>query len=170
MSMQDILRIAGIALLVIAALFVILAIHYFVTNDIRGVMDDLSGKARARGVAGTRRATAASQSRKAAQARERAGAKAAKPQVTKGTVASAQAEAPQPEASQAASVAIDEDDMGTLVVDADFGAAPVGINKEAMGGSPAPGQGASQGTVAFRVTRTIILCDSDKIIAAGEGM
>lgn len=52
---QTILRIAGIALLVVAVLFALLAVHYYLTQDIRGVMDDLSGKTRARGVARARR-------------------------------------------------------------------------------------------------------------------
>ena len=73
MSPQVILRIAGIALLVIGALFAFLAIHYFVSNDIRGVMDDLSGKARAKGVAGAR-GRAMSQGMRSSQSRRRSDA------------------------------------------------------------------------------------------------
>ena len=54
MQPQLILRIAGIAALVIAALFAVLAVHYYFSQHIKAVMDDLSGKARAQGVAQVR--------------------------------------------------------------------------------------------------------------------
>ena len=162
MTPQVILRIAGIAALVVALLFAILAIHYFLTNDIRGVMDDLSGKARAKGVAGAR-GRAVSEGLRSAQARRRTEPATKSLAVTKGTIEEApsqQLEAPQ--MLEAAPAFIDEDDMGTVVVDANFGA-PAAIAYAAA----EPDGDAPAGTVAFHVTRTIILCDSDKIIAAG---
>ena len=165
MSLQVILRIIGIAALVVALLFAILAVHYYLTNNIRAVMDDLSGKARAAGVAGARRAIASDQ-RRSAPALGR-------------TVAPAEKSTVEPEPTPAAEelaaqepVFIDEDDMGTMVVDFDFGAAqaegpsasPERVPASASGSEPAAG------SIAFRVVRTIMLCDSDKIIAASEGI
>ena len=168
MSPQVILRIAGIALLVIGALFAFLAIHYFVSNDIRGVMDDLSGKARAKGVAGAR-GRAMSQGMRSSQSRRRSDGRAQAPAVTKGTVSTAESaeslfeghEAPQP------AVALDEEDgMGTMVVDVDFGAMAAPAQTDTSGGIAEPGQDSPAGAVAFRVTRSIVLCDSNQIIAA----
>lgn len=165
MSLQVILRIIGIAALVVALLFAILAVHYFLTNNIRAVMDDLSGKARAAGVAGARRAIASDQ-RRSAPARGR-------------TVAPAEKSDAAPEPAQAAvepaaqePVFIDEDDMGTVVVDFDFGAAQAEGQPAGFEGAPSSASGSepAAGTVAFRVIRTIMLCDSDKIIAASEGI
>ena len=48
-SLQTILFFAGIAFIVLAVVLAIVAIAYYVKQDIRGVMDDLSGKARQRG-------------------------------------------------------------------------------------------------------------------------
>lgn len=165
MSLQVILRIVGIAALVVALLFAILAIHYFLTNNIRAVMDDLSGKARAAGVAGARRAIASDQ-RRSAPARGRTVAPAEKP----GAEPEPAPAAEDPAAPEA--VFIDEDDMGAVVVDFDFAAeqaeehpaGPESVPASASGSEPAAG------TVAFRVIRTIMLCDSDKIIAASEGI
>ncbi len=168
MSPQFILRIAGIALLVIALLFVLLAIHYFVTNDIRGVMDDLSGKARAKGVASTR-ARAATEARRNTQARTRSDAKVTSPAVKKGAVVEAEASPPvEPEVIEPQfAVAIDdEDEMGTVVVDVDFGAPRPSTPQGETGNTSAPDEEVGAGTVAFRVTRSIILCDSNQIITA----
>ena len=63
MDAQFVLRVVGIAALAIAALFAVLAVQDYLSQDIRGVMDDLSGKTRARGVAGVRRSAASDRRR-----------------------------------------------------------------------------------------------------------
>ncbi len=49
MSPQFILRIAGYVALGVSVLLAFLSVQYFFSHDIKGVMDDLSGKSRARG-------------------------------------------------------------------------------------------------------------------------
>ena len=157
MSAQDILRIVGIVLLVIAVVFTVLAVHYFITNHIKEVMDDLSGKARAKGVAGAQKRTAAQAKKKAATQDKASGRK---PAVTTGSVA----EAPAAPAQMAFAAFDGEDDAGTVVVNADFGAKPQATKDTTDKAA------ASSGALAFRVIGSIVLCDSNQIIAAGEGM
>ena len=159
MSTQDILRIVGIALLVVAVVFTVLAVHYFITNRIKEVMDDLSGKARAKGVAGAQKRTASQAKKKAAAQSESSGQK--KPAVTAGSVV----EAPAAPAELAFAAFDDEDDAGTVVVDADFDAAPKVTTTDTTDKAAA-----WTGALAFRVIGSIVLCDSNQIIAAGEGM
>ena len=158
MSTQDILRIVGIVLLVVAVVFTVLAVHYFITNRIKEVMDDLSGKARAKGVAGAQKRTASQAKNKAAAQSGTSSQK--KPAVTAGSVA----EAPAAAAEVAFAAFDDEDDSGTVVVDANFGAKP------AQKKDTTDKAAAQSGKLAFRVIGSIVLCDSNQIIAAGEGM
>lgn len=54
MSIQDILRTAGIMLMVIAALLAAAAAYIYRALDIRGVKDDLSGRRRSNSVSGSK--------------------------------------------------------------------------------------------------------------------
>ena len=177
MSPQLILRIAGIAALVIAALFAVLAVHYYLTQDIRGVMDDLSGKARARGVAGTRRR--ASERSTAGPSRQGRAAAAVAP-VRQGEVQAAPAVAapadPVPAPMPAFALA-DEAGPSTMLVAAGrtegvVSAPPahdVEDDLETMvapeGKEPPVGTSPSSG---FHLTKSIVMIHSQEIIAEIE--
>ncbi len=51
MSVQETLRLAGILSCLVAAVLVVLSVHAFVSQDIPGVLDDLSGRKRQRELA-----------------------------------------------------------------------------------------------------------------------
>lgn len=165
MTPQLILRFAGIAALVVSALFTALAVHYYLTNHIRAVMDDLSGKARAQGVAATR-ARAVWEGQRGQTSRRQASAPKKEASVTQGTVTPAQM--PQVEMPQVSAPAFDdEDDLGTVVVDADFTTPSFAAGQAATTTSTSDG---AQSAVAFHVIKNIVLCDSNQIIAAEEGV
>lgn len=169
MTPQVILRIAGIVALVVSVLFAVLAVHYYLTQNIRAVMDDLSGKARARGMAGTR-------ARSMGEARgTRRGEQAAarRPGARKAEVTD---EAPSVPAF-AADVP-DDDDLGTKLVPATVGpAAPGGTEAEATyetaadAGSTGDEDRAPEthGAGLFCVTRRIVMIHAQEIIAPNEG-
>lgn len=165
MTPQLILRFAGIAALVVSALFTALAVHYYLTNHIRAVMDDLSGKARAQGVAATR-ARAVWEGQRGQTSRRQASAPKKEASVTQGTVTPAQM--PQVEMPQVSAPAFDdEDELGTVVVEADFTTQSVAAGQVATTTSSSDG---APGAVAFHVVKNIVLCDSNHIIAAEEGV
>ena len=165
MTPQLILRIVGIAALVVSALFMALAVHYYLTNHIRAVMDDLSGKARAQSVASTR-AQAVWEGRRGQTSRRQTSAPKREAVVTQGTVTPAQT--PMPEMPQVPAPAFDdEDELGTVVVEADFTMQPAAAGQAATTTSPSDG---APSAVAFRVVKSIVLCDSNQIIAAEEGV
>lgn len=162
-DLQLVLRIAGIAALVVSVAFVALAVQYYLSRDIRGVMDDLSGKTRARGVASGRGRTASA--RRTGNVRrpapESAPVRVAPDAVQTGeepagqTFAAAVAEAdsaPKAEAFAPASAARVREgaDSGSTVVFGDE--------------APAAPATASN----FRITRSIVLVDCDRIITEGE--
>lgn len=165
MTPQLILRIVGIAALVVSALFTALAVHYYLTNHIRAVMDDLSGKARAQSVASTR-AQAVWEGRRGQTSRRQASAPKKEAAVTQGTVTPAQM--PQVEMPQVSAPAFDdEDELGTVVVEADFTMQSVAAGQVATTTSSSDG---APGAVVFHVVKSIVLCDSNQIIAAEEGV
>jgi len=122
---QFILRVLGIAALVVAVLFAVLAVHYYLTQNIRAVMDDLSGKARARGVTSGRRRAAERTSSEGPRGHR---AKPAAAPVRQGEVEPAPQELAFPEPMPAAepvpaamagnALAFDEDEAGTMLVSA----------------------------------------------------
>lgn len=185
MSPQLILRIAGIAFLVIAALFALLAVHYYLTQNIRAVMDDLSGKARAIGVAGVRRR--ASEPGKSAT---RPGRKAtAVTSVHQGEVAEApMGNGNSPAASPSMPAFDDEDSMSTALVAATvfsgermnsgtmvFGEAAGAVVpaasqiKEASETPVQVQKGAGVSPALFCLTRSVIMIHSQEVIADSEG-
>ncbi|MDO5119549.1 MAG: hypothetical protein Q4D48_05635 [Coriobacteriales bacterium] len=165
MTPQLILRIVGIAALVVSALFTVLAVHYYLTNHIRAVMDDLSGKARAQGVAATR-ARAVWEGQRGQTSRRQASAPKKEASVTQGTVTPAQM--PQVEMPQVPAPSFDdEDELGTVVVEADFTTQSVVAGQVATTTFTSDG---APGAVVFHVVKNIVLCDSNQIIAAEEGV
>lgn len=154
---QLILRMLGIAALVVAALFAVLAVHYYLTNNIRAVMDDLSGKARAQGVARTQRRSAKAGEGKRSQARRQARSKA-----QAGQAATAPAPAA-PEMDLPQMVVVDDEGPGTQLVAAAAPQqmpAPQPVAPKQAGATPAP--------ATFRVTRRVVLIHSQEVIAASE--
>ena len=157
MDMQLILRIVGVVLLVIAALFAVLAVHYYLTQHIRAVMDDLSGKARAQGVARTQRRAAKAGEGKRSQARRPARSK-----VQAGQAATAPASVA-PEMDLPQMVVVDDEGPGTQLVAAAVPQqmpAPQPVAPKQAGATPAP--------ATFRVTRRVVLIHSQEVIAASE--
>jgi hypothetical protein len=152
MNLQTILRIAGIALLVAAALFALLAIQYFLSKDIRSVMDDLSGKARARGVA-----SSGSQGRQQSTARRSGSRRPARVGRDEGRPAAA---AP----VQVREVVVD-DGPGTALVAAPV-EAPVVANAPVQNNQ---GQAPAAQPI-FQLTRSIVLTDSQEVIAFEGGL
>ena len=181
MDMQLILRIVGIVLLVIAALFAVLAVHYYVTRHIRAVMDDLSGKARAQGVAQVRRDTAApARGGAARQAHDAAPAASAAPAAA--PVRSAAVEEPAPLFQ---SLPEEEDGSGTVLVASAFNALPNEddlativepepadeddlATEVAAEESAAPASAPATSRTNFRLTRRIVLIHSQDVIASSE--
>ena len=189
MQPQLVLRIAGIAALVIAALFAVLAVHYYLSQHIKAVMDDLSGKARAQGVAQVRGSSGggrASGPRHAA----RPAAAAPEPMSEPARVASV-TPAPVSEAvGQAfASAFDDEDGSGTVLVAASHAAADVGqvageddiatlvdggfgaaSDEDDLATMVAAEGDASEGAgaVPFRLTKRIVLIHVSEVISTSE--
>lgn len=154
MSPQLILKIVGIAALVVSALFALLAVHYYLTQNIRAVMDDLSGKARARGVAGTR--SRANAERGSGQHRP-----APAPAVKQGQVEPA---APaSPAMGDLFSALPEEDDGGTMLVAA-ASSVPTGAQPQ-QPAQPAPQDVAP---ASFQLTRRVVLIHSREVIVANE--
>lgn len=154
---QLILRMLGIAALVVAALFAVLAVHYYLTNNIRAVMDDLSGKARAQGVARTQRRSAKAGEGKRSQARRPARSK-----TQAGQAATAPASVA-PEMDLPQMVVVDDEGPGTQLVAAAVPQqmpAPQPVAPKQAGATPAP--------ATFRVTRRVVLIHSQEVIAASE--
>lgn len=155
---QLILRMLGIAALVVAALFAVLAVHYYLTNNIRAVMDDLSGKARAQGVARTQRRAAKAGEGKRSQTRRPARSKTPASQ----TVATP-APAAAPEMDLPQMVVVDDEGPGTQLVAAAAPRqmpAPQPVAPKQASATPAP--------ATFRVTRRVVLIHSQEVIAASE--
>ena len=155
---QHILRVLGIAALVVAALFAVLAVHYYLTNNIRAVMDDLSGKARAQGVARTQRRAAKAGEGKRSQTRRPARSKtpASQPVATPAPAAAPEMDLPQ-------MVVVDDEGPGTQLVAAAAPQqmpAPQPVAPKQAGATPAP--------ATFRVTRRVVLIHSQEVIAASE--
>ena len=182
MSVQLILRIAGIAALVFSALFAMLAVHYYLSQDIKGVMDDLSGKARARGVAGARK-RAHEASRPAAA---RSGRVATATPVERDEIEEAPRMATDSPVPSAPMPMLDEDDVDTVLV-----AATVRAGESTAGGAVVPseagevaapayvrqksqttdasvlaGEAAGAAPAIFRLTRSIVMIHSQEVIAA----
>ena len=154
LNLQTILRIAGIALLVVAVLFALLAIQYYLSRDIRSVMDDLSGKARARGVA-----SSGSQGRQQSGTQRNSSRRTAR---TRRDEARPMAAAP----VQVREVVVD-DGPGTALV-----AAPVEV---AVASAPVQAKQNTQGEAPtaqpiFQLTRSIVLTDSQEVIAFEGGL
>lgn len=176
MTPQLILRVVGIAALVIAVLFAVLAVHYYLTQNIKSVMDDLSGKARARGVAGTKR-----------RAVEEAGkgGKRHMPHDTAAREGVVEEASAAPEAASVFAAQIDdEDDVGTVLVAPTFaGAASAALSEDDAGtamtsedaqagrvseGDAVAGGASELDSALFRVTRRLVMIHSQEVIAANE--
>lgn len=151
MNLQTILRIAGIALLVVAVLFALLAIQYYLSRDIRSVMDDLSGKARARGVA-----SSGSQGRQQSGARRSSSRRPARSERDEARPAAA---AP----VQVREVVVD-DGPGTALV-----AAPVEVAVASAPVQTNQGQALAEQPI-FQLTRSIVLTDAQEVIAFEGGL
>ena len=160
-DLQLVLRIAGIAALVVSVAFVALAVQYYLSRDIRGVMDDLSGKTRARGVASGRGRTASA--RRTGNVR-RPAPESAPVRVAPDAVQTGE----QPAGSTFAAAASESDSAPKAETFAPVPAARV--REEADSGSTVvfgdEGPASSTGTSSFRVTRSIVLVDCDRIITA----
>lgn len=187
MTPQLILRIAGIAFLVVSGLFGILAVHYYLSQNIRAVMDDLSGKTRAQGVAGARRRASAERGRGVSRRPSRAAS------MTPGQGEAEQAvdeSAFETGGALSAMPPFDaEDDMGTVLVSVssvtpdsatmrdEDGAATMLETDAAFGTSATPASATNDtdglgidgtGVAAFRVTRRVVMIHATEIIAANE--
>lgn len=175
MDMQLILRIVGVVLLVIAALFAVLAVHYYLTQHIRAVMDDLSGKARAQGVAQVRRDTAApSRGGARRQARDATPATVDEPAAAPARSAGVVEPAPVFQAFPE-----DEGDSGTVLVASAFSARPneddlatmvepEAVSEDDLATEVAPEEQASSARPTFRLTKRIVLIHSQEVIATSE--
>lgn len=177
---QLILRVAGIAALVIAALFAALAVHYYLTQNIKAVMDDLSGKARARGVAGTKRRSVEDAGR---GGKKRASRDAVARQ---GVVEEAPAVADAEQAGQPifAAQVDDEDDAGTVLVAPTYAGAAMSLSSEddvatvvapedtqtgrVREGGAVDSDAAVPSSALFRMTRSLVMIHSQEVIAANE--
>lgn len=186
-TVQLILRIAGIAFLVVSGLFFILAVHYYLSQNIRAVMDDLSGKTRAQGVAGARRRAGAERGKGVSRRPSRAASMVPE---------QGEAELPADESVPGTADALpamppfdEEDDMGTVLVavasvPAGF-AAPQGedgmatmLETDAAFATSAASASAAHdnealgidgpGAASFRITRRIVMIHATEIIAANE--
>ena len=155
MQPQFILRIAGIVALVIAALFALLAIQYYLSQNIRAVMDDLSGKKRARGVA--RRGSTDAGGRRPGASRP-SGGEAGAP------VRKAQVES----AVQMPAFA-DEEDLGTSLSSPMHGAeAPLPAVAEQAADVAQASLTKENSAPAFRLTRSVVLIHAQEVIVANE--
>lgn len=167
MQPQFILRVVGIAALVVAVLFALLAVHYYLTQNIRAVMDDLSGKTRARGVAGARTRVSSDSRRSETHRSSRQNVAPAAGSVDSASPTAQPRRAEVTPAPQPMPMAFeDEDDTGTVLVGAvHSGASAAGDTSQKP--SPAP-ETVPGDKPLFRITRSIVLIHSQEVIATSE--